>query len=257
MIAIHREISDEEFEKLIEFAKKHKLDENPPFNNLIQLKWYYYHQPGADYLVEQLYNWFNLREDAYNDYLYIARKIVEEYGKEYLQEANIIDIAGGTLPNLSSNLIKIVPEIKNITVYDPQLLISNEELKLQPNSLSSKLTLVKREFTIDSPLDPNRHTLLISRFPCKGTKTIIDVVGEKKNIDLYTVLCNCDKTKNQGDGITRIRLNTNSPLPWHKEIVYQLQMKRSDVVAITIPERGLEDKRTVIVANSTKQRRNR
>ena len=78
-----------------------------------------------------------------------------------------------------------------------------------------------------------------------------------KNIDLYTVLCNCDKTKNQGDGITRIRLNTNSPLPWHKEIVYQLQMKRSDVVAITIPERGLEDKRTVIVANSTKQRRNR
>jgi hypothetical protein len=181
-------------EKEISFLQLFAWDHGMPDRILTDrklLEFYFSCMKGVSEHNEQLYSWFRLREDAEDDYLRIAIDIVDEYGKEYLSRANIIEVGSGLLPNLSERLLQLVHDIDKITVYDPALKIGASDLKLHPNRYASRIVLNREEFTLDTPIEDG-PTLIISRHPCGATPVIIDTLKEHKELDLYVVLCDCN-----------------------------------------------------------------
>ena len=182
--------------EIIEFAIKHKTNNIDLIRMERLIRYYLYDHKGFSENHEQLFSWLRAREND-DDFLRVAKRIVEIYGEDFLKETNIIEVGSGILPNLSERLIELIPGISKITVYDPSLIATEDDLKLHPNKMASKIVLKKEIFDPDIPLDPSKHTLIISRYPCGGTPAIIDAAGQHINIDLYIVLCDCDDIEMQ------------------------------------------------------------
>lgn len=256
----NRELTDREIEFLTDFAISHGIS-NKDLTERRLLTYYFSIMRGMSESNEELFSWFRLRNDEEDDYLSIAKDIVEEYGEEFLAKAEIIEVGSGILPSLSERLLELVPGISRITVYDPALVATEEDLKLHPNPNARKIELKREKFTPETPIDESRPTLLISRHPCGGTPALIEVAGKHIGVELYAVLCDCndDDLKNntyyyyrdrgeetpnyQSSKYSKIRIFNNRhhhEYNWQQFYAMKLKRLRPDAISKTISQLSVD-----------------
>lgn len=135
-------------------------------------------------------SYFGIYPDEYDKNVVIANQIIDIYGDE-LKDRPIVEVACGNFPALSTKIIEKYPEVKNIRVYDFDLVVDK---KLDSNDVEGldAIEIIKKDF--DSSKEIPKNSLIVSRHPCISLPGIIAsrTINKDNNSDLYTVLCHCD-----------------------------------------------------------------
>ena len=162
--------SYEDFQnKVIEFINKQVMDSDEYSNAL---------------------SYFGIYPDEYDKNLILANQIVDIYGDE-LKERPIVEVACGNFPALSTKIAQMYPEVKNIRVYDTDLVVNKKEDSKEIPQLE-RMNIVRNSF--DSSVEIPKNSLIISRHPCISLPGIIAnrTINIDNDVDLYAVLCHCD-----------------------------------------------------------------
>ena len=138
---------------------------------------------GIPSVCLQLYDELGLLPDDINLYKEFARMIDEQFN---IKDKNIIEVGGGNIPCLGKR-IELMQDRGTITVYDPNLYISNEYKNLSEEEKNNrKLKLINRRFT---PLVNARNSdIIIGLLPCGSSSTIIKS-AVRYNKDFMVALC--------------------------------------------------------------------
>ena len=142
-----------------------------------------YHDPKENETIfTQIFSACGVLDKDRNPYYQMAKKIEEEYGLD----RDIIEVGGGMVPALAMEIAKRQKEIGKgtITVYDPEAIFKTLD----------GVKIIREKFTLATPVKPT--DLLIGRKPCRATPTIIKSAN-KRNIEFYISLCNCDHTPDE------------------------------------------------------------
>ena len=134
-------------------------------------------------------SYFGIYPDEYDQNLKVAKEIVDVYGSE-LKDRPIIEVGSGNFPALSLKIAQIYPEVNNIIVYDNDLIVNKKEDLDEVVELD--IMDIRRD-NFDSNKEIPKNSIIISRHPCTAMPGIIANRHKNlyRNVDLYTVLCNC------------------------------------------------------------------
>ena len=160
-------------------------------------------------------SYFGIYPDEYDQNLKVAKEIVNVYGCE-LKDRPIVEVGSGNFPALSLKIAQIYPEVNNIIVYDNDLIVNKKE------DIDEIVELEKmdiRRDSFDSNREIPRNSIIISRHPCIAMPGIIANRHRNlyRNVDLYTVLCNCSNSDinldyyDFDDMLIRPSINSNFP----------------------------------------------
>lgn len=138
-------------------------------------------------------SYFGIYPDEYDKNVVIANQIIDLFGND-LKDRTIVEVSSGNFPALSTKIAQIYPEIKNIIVYDFNL-VADKKLDSEDVEQLDIMDL-KKEYFDSSKSIPN-NSIIISRHPCTSTPAIIAsrTVNKDRDVDLYTVLCHCDNKR--------------------------------------------------------------
>ena len=136
---------------------------------------------------------FGIYPDEYDQNLVVANQIVDIYGSE-LKDRPIVEVACGNFPALSRKVAQIYPQVSNIMVYDFDLVVDK---KLDTKEFPELEIMDLRKEDFDSSKNIPENSIIISRHPCISTPAILAsrTVNKDRNVDFYTVLCNCDTSR--------------------------------------------------------------
>ena len=135
-------------------------------------------------------SYFGIYPDDNDRNVAVANQIIDIYGNE-LKDRPIVEVACGNFPALSRKIAQLYPEVSNIIVYDNDIVV-DKYLDSSDVEQLDIMDIKKESFDSSKPIPYN--SIIISRHPCTSTPAIIASrsINRKNDVDLYTVLCNCD-----------------------------------------------------------------
>ena len=160
-------------------------------------------------------SYFGIYPDEYDQNLKVAKEIIGVYGSE-LKDRPIVEVGSGNFPALSLKIAQLYPEVNNIIVYDNDLIVNKKE---DVNEVFELEKMDIRRDCFDSSREVPKNSIIISRHPCTAMPGIIANRHKNlyRNIDLYTVLCNCSNNDinldyyDFDDILIRPSINSNFP----------------------------------------------
>ena len=134
------------------------------------------HLDEVPYILTQFYSEFDLLDDNKNIYLYLLKKIKENFN---IEKKRILEVGGGPTPQLGKLLAK---EASEVIVMDTNLSIKNNKLK--------NLYLNQQYFLPFT--DISKYDLIISYMACGAAESIICNCANN-NKDFFIGLCPCGR----------------------------------------------------------------
>lgn len=134
-------------------------------------------------IVLQVYDELGLLPDDKNIYI----KFIELLNSEFdIKNKNIVEVGGGYIPRLGKR-IALMQNRGTITVYDPNLYITNNEGKrIEDYKEFPNLKLVKRRFYPISNVDD--ADIIVGLMPCGAVESITKS-AIRHNKDFMVVMC--------------------------------------------------------------------